>query len=147
MPSPSYFPVAPNRLSYAEVNVDFPVTGTTAQTATPLAAAVEAGRTYTVWAGVIFSNTSAAATAGLSWTGPAGATMQWNNTTGTSNYRASIGLVDPYTGSVAARMALLSGRLVVPTTAGSLTLTLSTSDGAQTSTLLSGSWIYLARVI
>lgn len=146
MPSPSYVPVTPNRLLYAEASDAFPVTGTTAQTVTPLAVQVEAGRTYVVMAGVVWSCTSAAASVGLSWSGPAGATLTWNNTTGSTGYRASIGLVDSYTGSTAEREAFLLGRLRVPTTAGAFALTLSTSDSAATATLSAGSWLMLHRV-
>jgi hypothetical protein len=146
MPSPSYVPVAPNRLLYAEVADAFPVTGTTAQTTTPLAAQVEVGRTYVVMAGIVWSCTSAAANVGLSWSGPAGATLTWNNTTGSTGYRNAIGLVDSYTGSTAEREAFLLGRLRVPTTAGALAFTLSTSDSAATATLSAGSWLLLHRV-
>lgn len=146
MPSPSYMPALPNRWPYAEVAADFPVTGGTAQTVTPLAVPVEAGRIYIVQAGLIFSNSSAAASAGLSWSGPAGAAMKWNNTTGSTGYRNAIGAVDSYTGSAATREAFLFGRLVVGSTAGTLALTLATSDSAQTSTLFADSWLLLSRV-
>lgn len=146
MPSPSYLPVVPARQLYYASAADFPVTGTTAQTATPLTVAVEAGRVYVLSAAAIFGCSSAAPTVGLSWTGPAGATMKWNSTTGSTNYRPLISSVDSYTGSAATRMALFGGRLVVVDTAGSLTLTLSTSDAAQTATLYADSWIQLDRV-
>jgi hypothetical protein len=146
MPNPSYVPVAQNRFTYADNPTDFPVTATVAQTATPLAAAVEAGREYLVDAGLIISCSNAAATVGLSWTGPAGATMKWNSTTGSLNYRPLISSVDSYTGSAATRLALVSGRLVVADAAGFLTLTISTSDAAQTATLLADSWLRVQRV-
>lgn len=146
MPNPSYVPVAQNRTTYADNPGDFPVTGTVAQTATPLTVAVEAGREYLVDAGLIISCSNAVATVGLSWTGPAGATMKWNSTTGSLNYRPLISSVDSYTGSAATRLALVAGRLVVADTAGSLTLTISTSDAAQTATLLADSWLRVQRV-
>lgn len=145
-PSPSYFPVAPARQLYADNPADFPVTGVVAQTATPLTVAVEAGRVYILSAGLIFACSNAAATVGISWTGPAGATMKWNASTGSTNYRPLIGSVDSYTGSAATRLALFGGRLVTADAAGSLTLTLSTSDIAQTATLLADSWLQLDRV-
>jgi hypothetical protein len=146
MPSPSYLPLLPNKWPYADTAADFPVTGSTAQTPTPLSVTLEPNRTYLVDAGVIFANTSAAASAGLSWSGPAGATMQWNNTTGSTGYRSTIGAVDSYTGSVATREAFLKGRIVTGAAGGALTLTLSTSDALQTSTLAAGSWLLATRV-
>ncbi|MFJ6530881.1 hypothetical protein ACIQMZ_37245 [Streptomyces longwoodensis] len=147
MPSPSYMPVAPARMVWGESGgADFPVTGGTAQTATPLTVQLEANRTYYVVCGAIFANSSAAAAAGLSWTGPAGAAMKWNNTTGSTGYRSTIGAVDSYTGSTAQRMALLFGRLTTGSAGGALTLTLSTSDPAQTSTLYADSWLRVERV-
>lgn len=146
MPNPTYVPVAQNRTTYAANPADFPVTGTTAQTATPLTVAVEAGFVYLVDAGLIFGCSSAAPTVGLSWTGPAGAAMKWNSTTGSLNYRPTLTSVDSYTGSAATRLALVGGRLVVGATAGALTLTLSTSDPAQTATLFADSWLRIQRV-
>jgi hypothetical protein len=147
MPSPAYFPVQPNRLLYVAAAADQLVTGTTAQVATALTLTLEAGRVYLVNAGVIFGNSSAVPTAGLSFTGPSAATMKWNSTTGSTNYRPTIGSVDAYTGSAATRLALISGRLVTDAAAGgALTLTLSTSDGAQTSTLYADSWLTATRV-
>jgi hypothetical protein len=148
MPPLTYLPVVPNRWSYAQCTADEPYTGDTAQHASAsLTVAVDAGRTYLVDAGVVFACTSAAATVSLGWTGPAGAAMQWNNTTGSTGYRAGIGLTDTYTGSTASRLAFLRGRLVVGTAAGALTLTVGVSDALQTVTLQSGSWLYLTRVI
>lgn len=146
MPSPTYVPVVPNRWVYTATDTDFPVTGVTTQTTTPLAVTLEAGHTYLIRAGIVFSNTASAASAGLSWTGPAGAAMQWNNTTGSTGYRATIGLVDSYTGSTATREAFLLGRITLAATGGNLALTLSTSDSAQTSTLAAGSWLLAERV-
>ena len=145
-PSPSYFPVVPNRFPYSEVATDFPVTGGTAQTATPLAVQLEPFAKYVVTVAAIFSNSSAAASAGLSFSGPAGASLKWNNTTGSTGYKATIGGVDSYTGSTALREAFLIGKCVTGATGGLLALTLSTSDGAQTSTLAADSWLLAQRV-
>lgn len=146
MPSPSYFPVIPNRWPYSEAAADFPVTGTTAQTATPLAVQLEPNARYVVTVAAIFSNTLAGASAGLSFSGPAGAAMKWNNTTGSTGYKNTIAGVDSYTGSTANREAFLCGRIVTGATGGLLALTLSTSDGAQTSTLAADSWMLAQRV-
>lgn len=148
MPNPTFYPasVIPNVWPYAATAADFPVTGTTAQTATALAVTLDANRTYIVQCGAIFSCSSAAATVGLGWTGPAGAVMKWNNTTGSTGYRNAIGLTDTYTGSTAAREAFFLGRIVTGSAGGSLTLTISTSDSAQTATLLADSWLLTQRV-
>lgn len=148
MPNPTFFPVSaiPNVWPYTATAADLPVTGTTAQTATALSVAVEANRTYIMSTGAIFGCTSAAATVGIGWTGPTGATMKWNNTTGSTGYRNAINLTDTYTGSTATREAFFFGRLVVGANAGSLTLTISTSDAAQTATLFQDSWLLLQRV-
>lgn len=147
MPSPTFLPVLPNRWAYADSPADEPFTGDTAQHPSAyVTVPVEANRTYLVDVGAVFSNTASAASAALGFTGPAGATLQWNNTTGSTGYRANIGLTDSYTGSTATREAFLRGRLVTGATAGNLTLTLSTSDAAQTSTLAAGSWILATRV-
>lgn len=148
MPNPTFYPVSaiPNVWPYVATTGDLPVTGTTAQTATGLTVAVEAGRTYLVHAAPIFSCTSAAATVGIGWTGPAGASLKWNNTTGSTGYRNAIGLTDTYTGSTAVREAFFFGRLVVGAAAGNLTMTISTSDAAQTATLYQDSWMILQRV-
>jgi hypothetical protein len=146
-PSPSYVPLAPSRKVYADISADFPVTGTTAQTATTLTAAVEAGRKYVMSAGIIFAISNGVAAAGISWTGPAGALMKWNSyASGSTSYRPTIGSVDSYSGSASQRLAFFAGRLVVADTAGFLTLTLSTNDVAQTATLLTDSWLVLDRV-
>lgn len=146
MPSPSFFPVVPNRWPYSEVAADFPVTGGTAQTVTPLGVQLEPNAKYLITVGAIFSNTLAGASAGLGFSGPAGAAMKWNNSTGSTGYKNSITGVDSYTGSTAQREAFLFGRIVTGATGGLLTLTLSTSDGAQTSTLAADSWLLAQRV-
>jgi hypothetical protein len=147
MPSPSFLPVVPNRWTYAESSADELFTGDTVQhPSASVAVLVEVGRTYLVDVGAIFSCSSAAASVALGWSGPAGATMQWNNTTGSLGYRSTIGLTDSYTGSTATRETFLRGRLTVGASAGSLSLTISTSDPAQTATLAAGSWLLLTRV-
>lgn len=146
MPSPSYVPLAQNRRTYAELAADAPFTGNAAQNATLLQAPVEAGRKYVMSAGLIFGLSNAVASVGIGWTGPANATMKWNSSTGSTNYRPLISSVDSYTGSAAVRLALFAGRLVVPDTAGFLVVTISTSDVAQTATLYADSWLTLDRV-
>src|SRR5690606_34947621 len=107
---------------------------------------VAAGAVYVMAAGVIFSASNTAMTAGLAWTGPAGAAMKWNSTTVSTGYRPTLTSVDGYSGSTATRLAFLMGRLVTADTAGELTLTLATSDAAQTATLAADSWVLLTRV-
>ena len=148
MPSPSYVPLALARRIYAAATADSPVTGTTAQTATALQVPVEANKTYVLTqAGLIFAMSNAVAAAGIGWTGPVGATLKWNSyASGSTSYRPTIASTDSYSGSASTRLAFFSGRLVVGDTAGFLTVTISTSDIAQTATLFQDSWLLLDKV-
>jgi hypothetical protein len=112
------------------------------QAATPVTLAVQASATYLVEAGMIFTNTTGSTT--FSWTGPAGATMQWADTTGSGTYVSTIGGTDSFPTFGTARMTFLKGLLIVSGTPGSLTATIGVSTG--TTTLNAGSWLRLTRV-
>lgn len=114
-----------------------------AQTATPVTLAVQASATYLMEACLIFSNSTGSTTP--SWTGPTGATMQWNDTGASLDYSSTIGATNnAYASNAGTRMAFFKGLLVTSTTAGSLTLTLGVSAG--TTTLSAGSFLRLTRV-
>lgn len=113
------------------------------QTATNVTLAIDASATYLMEASVIISNTTGTTTP--SWTGPSGATMQWVDTTSSADYSSTIGATNnTFAANAATRMILLKGLLVTAAAAGSLTLTLGVSAG--TTTLLTGSYLRLARV-
>lgn len=114
-----------------------------AQTATPITLAVQASATYLMEAGLVFSNSTGSTTP--SWTGPTGATMQWNDTGTSTDYSSTIGATNnAYAANASTRMAFLKGILTVSSTSGSLTLTLGVSTG--TTTLSAGSFLRLTRV-
>lgn len=113
-----------------------------AQTATPLTLALVASATYVLSTSAIISN--AAGTTAVSWTGPAGATMQWNDTTTSTDYASTIGATNSYAASASTRMALFTGLLKTAAAAGNLTMTLGVSAG--TTTLAAGSFLQLWRV-
>lgn len=114
-----------------------------AQTATTVLLAVESSATYLVDAALILTNTTGITT--VSWTGPASATMQWNDTTGSLDYSATIGATNnTYAANAGTRMAFFKGILTVAGTSGSLTATLGVSAG--TTTLGAGSWLRLTRL-
>ena len=121
-------------------------TTSTSQTAsTYLTIAVEANATYLMEESLIFSNSSASGTLATSFTGPSGATMQWNDTSTSTDYAATIGATNSYTGSTSTRMGFLKGTLVVGSTSGSFTATFSASS-STTSTIYSGSTLKLTRI-
>ena len=113
-----------------------------AQTATPLALAIVASATYVLSAAAIISN--AAGNTSVSWTGPALAGMQWNDTTTSTDYAATLGATNTYAANAATRMALFTGLLKTGANAGTLTMTLGVSAG--TTTLTAGSFLRLNRV-
>lgn len=139
----------PNGSKQSMVDAFFVLTGSNttftlaAQTATTVTLAVESSATYIMEAAVIFSNTTGITTP--SWTGPTGATMQWNDTTGSLDYSSTIGATNnTFAANAGTRMAIFKGYLVTAGTAGSLTLTLGVSTG--TTTLFTGSWLKLSRL-
>lgn len=115
-----------------------------AQTATTVLLAGEANATYKMRAEVIITNTTGTTT--VSWTGPAGATMQWNDSTSSADYSSTIGATNnQFVANAATRMIFLQGTFVTAGTAGALTLTLGVSAG--TTTLGAGTTLMLTRVI
>lgn len=114
-----------------------------AQTATPVTVAVAAGARYLVECAAIFDNTTGVTT--VSWTGPAGATMQWVDTTASLDYSSTIGATNnTFVANAGTRMAIFKGNLLIAGTAGSLTLTLGVSAG--TTTLRAGSYLRVTQV-
>lgn len=80
-----------------------------------------------------------------SWTGPAGATMKWCDTTASLDYSSTIGATNNSFGANAGtRMIFLEGKLKTAAAAGSLTFTFSASAG--TSTVFTDSYLTLNRV-
>lgn len=126
---------------YAELDADGSFTAATA-TASDLSAPLVAGATYTVHAAVILTNTTGNTT--VSWTGPAGATMQWCDTTASTDYADTIDGTNVYAATASTRLAIFVGLLKTTTTAGSLTLTLAVDAG--TTTLGAGSFLRLDHV-
>lgn len=114
-----------------------------AQTATPVTLTVESSAVYLVTCGLIILNTTGSTTP--SWTGPAGATMQWNDTTTSGDYSSTIGATNnPFPSLATPRMIFLHGILITAGTPGSLTLTVGVSAG--TTTVESGTWLQLTRM-
>jgi hypothetical protein len=105
-------------------------TGQTASTA--LALAVEANATYLVNAWVYWT-TAASATVTTSWTGPAGTTFVWNDTTTGGDVVTTLTGVSPpwATGN---KMINLFGTLTTTGTAGTLTFTFASSVAASVTT-------------
>jgi hypothetical protein len=98
---------------------------------------------YLMAAGIIAQNTTGNYIP--SWTGPAGATMKWNDTTSSLDYSATIGAVNNvFAANAGVRLLFLQGKLLTSSTAGSLTYTFSASAG--TSITLADSWLTLTRV-
>lgn len=112
-----------------------------AQTASALTVAAVATGTYRMDCMAVISNATGTTT--ISWTGPAGATMQWNDTTTSTDYAATIGATNTYASSASTRMALFSGIFKTTGTAGNLTMTIGVSAG--TTVLAAGSNLSLQR--
>lgn len=127
--------------AYGETAADTTFTAAS-QTDTTLAAAAAANATYEVTAAVVISNATGTSTVG--WTGPSGATLQWNDTTTSTDYASTIDGTNAYASSASTRMAIFKGRLRTSSTAGNLTMTLGVSAG--TTTLAAGSFLRLDRV-
>jgi|SRR5579859_1791970 len=139
----------PNGLKQSLIDAVFVLTGSNttftlaAQTATTIALAVESSATYIMESVEIISNTTGNTT--FSWTGPTGATMQWNDTTASLDYTSTIGgLGFVWPSNAGTRMVIHKGYLVTSSTAGTLTLTIGVSAG--TTTLFTGSYLKLTRV-
>ncbi len=132
--------------AFALATADQTFTTTSQVASTFLTITVEANATYLMDAGVIFSVVTSGNTI-FSWTGPASATMKWNDTTTAADYSSTIGGTNSYAFSATTRLAFFKGKLIVAGTAGSLTLTVSNSVGtASTSSVLTDSWLTLTRI-
>lgn len=141
--------LTPNGLKQSLVDAFFVLTGSNttftlaAQTASTIALAVESSATYLMESVEIFSNTTGNTT--FSWTGPTGATMQWNDTTASLDYTSTIGgLGFVWPSNAGTRMVVHKGYLVTAGTPGTLTLTVGVSAG--TTTLNTGSYLRLTRL-
>lgn len=122
-------------------NQNIAVTGQTASTA--LVVAVAANAEYWVEAQILAQNTTGTWTP--SWTGPASATMKWNDTTTSTDYSSTIGAVNnTYAANAGVRMCFFSGILKTSGTAGNLTFTTNASTG--TTVLQADSALLLRRV-
>lgn len=122
---------------------DLPTVSTT-QTASGLSVALDANATYLVDL-FAYWTTTASATVTTSWTGPAGATMVWGDTT-TGN-----DLVTTLTGTSPAwttgnKIVRVFGFLTTGVTAGNLVFTLA-SNVAASATLKAGSVLTLDRIV
>lgn len=105
----------------------------TAQTAsTSLAIAVEANATYLVEAWVYWT-TAASATVTTSWTGPAGTTFVWNDTTTGGDVVTTLTGVSP-SWATGNKMVNIFGTLTTTGTAGTLTFTFASSVAASVTT-------------
>lgn len=104
---------------------------------------VAAGATYIMRAAIIAQNTVGNFVP--SWTGPAGATMKWCDTTASLDYQSTLGgTANVFGANAGTRMIFLEGKLKTSTTPGSLTFTFSASAG--TSTVFTDSYLTLNRV-
>lgn len=125
----------------AASNQSIAVTGQTASTA--LVVAVAANAEYWVEAQILAQNTTG--TWKPSWTGPASATMKWNDTTTSTDYSPTIGdTTNTYAANAGVRMCFFSGILKTSSTAGNLTFTTNASTG--TTILQADSALLLRRV-
>lgn len=135
------------RSSAAPLFVDAPqdqsTTSASQVASTYLALPVAANAKYLMAAGIIAQNTTGNFVP--SWTGPASATMKWNDTTSSLDYSSTIGAVNnTFAANAGTRLIFLNGKLKTAATAGNLTFTFSASAG--TSTVFTDSWLTLTRV-
>lgn len=119
-------------------------TSTSQVASTSLVIPVQANATYIMDASLLFNQTNAI-TFSHSWTGPASATMVWGDIQ-TKTKIATITGTDTWTGSGTDQLIALKGVLVTAGTAGNLTVTFATGNGANTVTLLAQSFVRLTRV-
>jgi hypothetical protein len=104
---------------------------------------VVANAKYLMNAGIIAQNTTGNYIP--SWTGPASATMKWNDTTSSLDYSSTIGAVNnAFAANAGVRLLFLQGKLQTAAASGFLTYTFSASAG--TSITLADSWLTLTRV-
>lgn len=113
-------------------------------TNTTIALTVEAPATYLMESAFVFQNTTGNTT--ISWNGPIGGTMQWCDTTTSTDYSSTINATNnAWPANASVRMSFFKGILFTTTNTGSLTATVSVSAG--TTTLMSGSYLRLTRVV
>lgn len=104
---------------------------------------VVANAKYLMNAGIIAQNTTGNYIP--SWTGPASATMKWNDTTSSLDYSSTIGAVNNvFAANAGVRLLFLQGKLLTAAASGFLTYTFSASAGS--SITLADSWLTLTRV-
>lgn len=108
---------------------------------TNLVAAVEANATYLLRFNAFVSQASSSFI--HSWTGPAGATMNWADNSG--SVMSTIGATDTWT-AIASRTITLTGKLITSSTAGNLTFTYASGTAGQTVTVNPGAQISLERI-
>lgn len=138
----------PNGLKQSLIDAIFllatnPTFTSATQTATTVTVGVESSATYLMEASLIFANTTGTTT--FSWTGPTGATMQWNDTTASLDYTSTIGGTGfAWPSNAGTRMVVHKGVLLTSSTTGFLTLTVAVSAG--TTTLNSGTYLRLTRI-
>lgn len=113
----------------------------TQQASANLVCAVEANATYLLRVNLLVSQATSSFV--HSWTGPAGATMNWADNSG--SVMATIGATDTWS-SVASRTILLTGKLITSSTAGNLTFTYASGTAGQTVTIQPGAQISLERI-
>lgn len=107
---------------------------------------VEANATYEMYSGQIVSISLGADAYVPSWTGPSGATMQWNRTGTTTDYQSTIsGTGINLTGVTGTLMVFYAGLLVTSATPGNLQATFASTSGG-TATNFAGSWLRLKRL-
>lgn len=129
--------------AYVRATAGQNVTSATQTASTFLHLAIQANSTYLMECGLIMVNTTGSWTP--SWTGPAGATMQWNDTSVSTSYSSTIGATNnSFPANAATRLVFLKGILFTSATAGTLTFTFNASAG--TTTLQTDSWLRLTKV-
>jgi hypothetical protein len=116
---------------------------TTQQASTQLILPVVATGTYLMRAELVW-NTPNAVNFVHSWTGPAGATLTWTDSTATS--MATIGATDTWSSTGVDKAAYFFGTLATTGTAGNFTLTFASGTAANTATLKINSNVTLYRI-
>lgn len=125
-PSGAIRGVAP---AYVEAASDQTSVGTAQTASTQLLAAVQANATYRVEADVYWT-TASSSTVTTSWTGPAGASMLWGDTTTGGDIVTTLTGVSP-TWSTGTKLVRIYGTLKTGGTAGTLTFTFASSVAAS----------------
>lgn len=130
--------------TYVPATADQTSVSTTQTASTYLTAALAANATYLVDL-VAYWTVINAATVTTSWTGPAGATMIWNDTSNPADVTTTLAGTGPAwaTGTKSVR---LFGQLVTAGTAGNLVFTWASSVAASATVKGPGSWLALERV-